>query len=561
MRAMKHLWMAAVLMMVLPVSAIREQELKDPHPSDQSTWNSLSESIFTWGSATERYSKSQPASGVKKLSLYAWRGERVQAQAIISTPKTIEKVSLRMTDFTSGKNTIHSEAVNKYYGGYVLVDKALKDSFLMADRLDDANQVIKIDEKTTRPVWLDVCVPHDAKPGKYTATLIATLDGKDYKLPLTLEVGKRELPAPKDWQFHLDLWHNPYAVARYFDVPLWSKEHFDRMRPIMKQLAAAGQKVITCSIIQHPWNCQTYDPFESMITKMKMIDGGWKYDYTVFDRWVEFMMGLGIDGQIDCYTLVPWHYRFDYFDQASNSVKYVHCTPGDAAYSELLLPFMTDFAKHLKEKGWFSRTCIAMDERPMEQQQAAYNLLHRADPNYKTAGAFNYFPKEVTNIHDASVIYGYDLIDGKILENRRKAGQFVTFYTCCGPFRPNTFTFSPLGESAYIGWYSAAAGYDGYLRWAYNSWCKSPNQDSRFGSWPSGDCYLAYPEGESMRMKQLVRGIQDYEKIRILKSGLNDKQKKQLDDLLKSFITTKIEETTDVAKMVEDAEKLLRTME
>lgn len=26
---------------------------------------------------------------------------------------------------------------------------------------------------------------------------------------------------------------NPYAVARYYGVPLWSKEHFDAMRPII----------------------------------------------------------------------------------------------------------------------------------------------------------------------------------------------------------------------------------------------------------------------------------------------------------------------------------------
>ncbi len=554
--------MAAALLTVLPSSAIREQELNDPHPGDQSSWNSVKDVTFTWGSATERYAKSQPATGVKKLSLYAWRGERVQAQAVISTPKEIEKVSLRMTDFTSGKNTIGSESVSKYFGGYVLTGPAdWKDSTLHADRLDDASQVIKIAGNTTRPVWLDICVPHNAKPGKYTASLIISCDGKDLKLPLTLEVGKRELPAVKDWHFHLDLWQNPYAVARYFNVPLWSKEHFDRMRPIMKQYANAGGKVITCSIIQHPWNGQTFDPFESMITKIKTVDGGWKFDYTVFDRWVQFMMDLGVTEQIDCYTLVPWHSRFEYFDQTINSMKYVTCKPGEEIYTEIMLPFMKDFAKHLKEKGWFSRTCISMDERPMDQLQAAYDLVHKADPDFKVEGAFNYFPEKIANIHDVCVFYGYKLVDPKILEQRRAKGQPVTFYTCCGPLYPNTFTFSPLGESAYLGWYSAAANYDGYLRWAYNSWPPSPNQDSRYRPWASGDTFFAYPEGESMRMKQLIRGIQDYEKIRILKKELNPKQQKVLDDALAVFLNTKIEQNTDVAKMVEDAEKVLRSLE
>ncbi len=560
-QSMKQIFTAIALLMVIPISVLAKQEMKDPHPGDQSSWNNVKDAIFGWGSATVRYQKSQPAAGEKKLSLYAWKGERVQAQAFISTPIKVEKATIRLTDFVSGKNIIREDNVRKYYGGYVMAETFnKKDSFLIADRLDDAAVSIEIDQNTTRPVWLDIRIPHDAKPGKYSATLTATLDGKDYKLPVTLQVGKRELPAPKDWHFHLDLWHNPYAVARYFKVPLWSKAHFECMRPLMKELAEAGQKVITCSIIQHPWNSQTYDPFESMITKMKNVDGSWKYDYTVFDRWVEFAMSMGITEQIDCYTLVPWQYSFDYFDLASNSMKYVNCKPNEAAYTEFLLPFLKDFARHLKEKGWLSRTCISMDERPMDQQQAAYNLLQKANPDFKVAGAFDYFPEQVNNIHDISVKYAFKVMEGKALEARRAAGKPVTFYTCCQPLRPNTFTFSPLGESAYMGWYAAATGYDGYLRWAYNSWMKNPTMDSRC-SWPSGDCFLTYPEGESMRMKQLVRGFQDYEKIRILKPELKDKQKKQLDNLLSSFLTTKIEENTDVAKMVEEAEKLLRTFE
>ena len=50
------------------------------------------------------------------------------------------------------------------------------------------------------------------------------------ELQIEVDVLNRTLPAPKDWAFHLDLWQNPYSVARYYQVPLWSKEHFDAMR-------------------------------------------------------------------------------------------------------------------------------------------------------------------------------------------------------------------------------------------------------------------------------------------------------------------------------------------
>ena len=82
---------------------------------------------------------------------------------------------------------------------------------------------------------MNIWVPQSAKAGKYKGTL--TVTGKNaspMELQIEVDVLNRTLPAPKDWAFHLDLWQNPYSVARYYQVPLWSKEHFDAMRPIMK---------------------------------------------------------------------------------------------------------------------------------------------------------------------------------------------------------------------------------------------------------------------------------------------------------------------------------------
>ncbi len=79
-------------------------------------------------------------------------------------------------------------------------------------------------------------------------------------LKVEIDVIDRVLPAPGEWALHLDMWQNPYAVARYYHVPLWSREHFDRMLPVMKMLADVGQRAITASIIHKPWNGQTGGP-------------------------------------------------------------------------------------------------------------------------------------------------------------------------------------------------------------------------------------------------------------------------------------------------------------
>ena len=564
---MKHLFSALALMATtLCLHAQRvEKELADPAPAAAEAWQNVKDITLAWGSTDERYSRSEvPAlqKAPKRLGLHGWKGERLSAQAVLTAPTEIGNVSLSVSDLVSGKKRIAASNVLRYFVCYTMSDKdsGRKDSILVADRLSPV-AAMAVAARSVRPIWLDIRIPHDAEAGTYTATLTAQCDGRELRVPFTVEVANRTLPAPKDWKFHLDLWQNPYAVARYYGVPLWSKQHFDLMRPVMKHYADAGGKVITCSIIQRPWNGQTEDPFESMITKMKTIDGQWRYDYTVFDRWVQFMMDCGVTKQIDCYTLVPWHYRFDYFDMASNSVRYVDCKPGEKEYEDFILPFLRDFAAHLKQRGWFSRTCIAMDERPMDQMQATYNIVKRADPDYRIEGAFNYFPEFTANVHDVSVAYQYDLIDEKTLSERRRKNDPITFYTCCGPAWPNTFTFSPPAESAYMGWHAAAAGYDGYLRWAFNSWVKAPCQDSRFRTWPSGDCFFVYPGESSIRMERLVQGIQDYEKIQLLMGELTGRKLELLRQTVEKFRSNKYEPKDDAAQMIRQAEAVLRQLE
>jgi hypothetical protein len=50
---------------------------------------------------------------------------------------------------------------------------------------------------------------------------------------------------------------------------------------------------------------------------------------------------------------------------------------------------------------------------------------------------------------------------------------------------------------------------------------ENPEIDFRFITWPSGDTYLVYPGARrSIRFERLREGIQDYEKIRILREEL-----------------------------------------
>lgn len=561
-------------------------ELTDTKAHDSAdAWDKQSaSSCLMWGTTDVRYAKKDIPEGSslkKRWQTMAWRGERVNAQAVLWTKVDIAEASIFVSDLTCGSAVIPASAITTNFVRYVMTDelnkdrkggcgarenKAEWDSSIVADVLDIV-KVRDIKARTTQPIWMNIWVPQSAKAGKYKGTL--TVRGKDINpmvLQMEVKVLNRILPAPKEWAFHLDLWQNPYAVARYYQVPLWSQAHFDAMRPIMRMLANAGQRSITASIMHKPWAGQTEDHFDSMITRIKKIDGTWAYDYAVFDKWVDFMMNeIGIDDMISCYTMIPWALSFDYYDQATNRVQFINTQPGEEAYANYWGSFLKDFAQHLRQKGWFEKTAISMDERSMESMREAIKVIKQADPEFKITLAGNYHPEIQADLYYLCIPYGNKFPEEVKAERERK-GQISTFYTCCVEAFPNMFTFSDPAEASWTAIHAIAGGYDGYLRWAVNSWPVDPLRDSRFRTWAAGDTYSIYPgPRSSIRFERLVEGIQDCEKIRILREELTAEGAKskleKLDRTVAKFTPEGVAETQESAsEMVNELHRLLNEL-
>ena len=493
----------------------------------------------------------------------AWRGERVNLQLVVDNGAKESVVEYRFSDLKCGRGIIPAANV---VGGFV--QPVLTDRFTGCGRHEvDAHGEVPVADRITaadttvlaggarRGLWLTVQVPQDVKPGTYKGTVELVSGGKKTKYGYSIKVLDRTLPAPKEWAFHLDLWQNPYAIARVHNVELWSNEHFEVLRPYMLKLASAGQKAITATLIDRPWDGQTYDPFGSMVTWVKKADGTWWYDFTIFDRWVEFMMSCGIDKEITCFSMIPWKLSFRYYDQATHSHKYINCAPGEEAYTKFWGGMLSAFKAHLTEKGWFEKTFISMDERSLQQMQAAIKVIKEFAPGMKISMAGNYHPEIEADIYDYCLdIFAYGAYTPELLATRRAQGKVSTYYTCCSAEYPNLFTFSDPADAAFIALEALAKDLDGYLRWAYNSWTVTPEEDSRFTAWPAGDTYVIYPFSvSSIRWERLVQGIQLFEKYRVLlaeaKAAGDESRVAELEQLLRSV---------DIKKISTDSEAIVK---
>lgn len=571
------LYWAAMPMVLTCASYAQYKDLPDPGPVNKSSWEVVTGPAphISFASADIRYEKgSVPDAGSLQSGWQAkaWKGEQVHTQLLIWTKQLLTGVTVNIQPLTDNKgHNIPASQITASFVRYVMTDELNKDGTGCGFRkpadfdsslVEDAIDIVKkqdIPANTTQPVWLSIKVPVTIPAGIYHGALKV---GK-VNLPYQIQVLEHTLAPASEWQYHLDLWQSPNAISRMHKVKDWSPAHFAAMAPYMKMLADAGQKVITATLIYDPWNGQTEDIYSSMIKWTRQRNGSWSYDYTIFDKWVTFMQGFGIRREINCYSMIPWNLKFWYYDAAAAKDTFIVAKPGSAEYDAHWRPMLTDFVKHLKAKGWFQNTTIAMDERTMEDMKWTIGLIKSVDKDFKISLAGSYHAEIESSLTDLCIASA-EVIPEEVLTARRKRGDITTFYTCCTEGHPNTFTFSPPAEATWLGWYAATKGFDGYLRWAYNSWVKDPLHDSRFNKWAAGDTYFVYPGARtSIRFERLKEGIQDYEKVRSLRQKFtrerNTTKLQQLDALLAPFQLDALK-TQTAADMVRKAQIALNDL-
>ena len=553
------------------------KEAADPVPvSERSValWGNVGKLKAQWVSADSLYSRSEvPVARENKCALDGWKGERVSAQLLLWSGAGLNGVQCKVKDLVGSNGKISASAAQARFVRYTLADEGghncrcergpLHPMILAPDMLDSL-KVFNMDPKTVRPVWITVDIPQDAKPGVYKSSVEVTAKGAKVTLPFELEVIGQTLHTVDQWGYHLDLWQHPSAIARIRNLELWSDEHFAAIKEEMAQLANAGQKVITATLNRDPWGSQCFDDYESMIIWTHKKDGSWSYDYTAFDKYVEVMMSLGVKKQINCYSMLPWNNRICWYEEKDNVFVERSRDPQHKEFESIWGAFLTDFVKHLKEKGWLEITNIAADERAPEDMEVVIKVMNKYAPELGFAMADNHASyRRIQNVRDCCVAQRQLYLTQEEIDERRARGYVTTFYVCCSTFFPNTWTFSQPWESELLSWHALSKDYDGQLRWAYNSWPARPEYDSRFRRWGSGDTFQVYPYARStMRFERFRDGIEVYEKMHILrKKYAGNPALQPLEEHLDKMASLKLTDTSlPWHEMVEQAQSLLNSI-
>lgn len=378
-----------------------------------------------------------------------------------------------------------------------------------------------------RLVWVDVHVPLGAKDGNYRGSLeIVGADGFSATLPIELEVFPFELPSTPSYATAFGLSWNGTCSGHFGEA--WcngDEETFDNLRQLYG-MAGLDNRISFSKVAGAP-----------------VPASGGEVDFSRYDR----VYGPLLDGSAP--TRLP--------GAEQTSIEVWQRNPQAADYAS--------WARHFKDQGWFDKlfdytcdepplTCAWSDIKPRQDR------VHEGDPELKSlvtttvAHLKNHGLYESTDI----IVPVVNFVEGKNGEyagdqsadyrQAKKDGKTVWIYSSCMSHGcGNTVSGEYGGDPDLAGWPSLVIdhsalqnrampwvaynfGFTGELYWdsAYAFVTKRDPWTDQYDFTGNGDGTLLYPGRpdkiggsthipiESIRMKQVRDGIEDYEYLTIL---------------------------------------------
>ncbi len=475
-----------------------------------------------------------------KARIGAAANEMEGFQAVVAGGSSgLSGVSATISDLR-GPSTISSSNIVLYRAGYMHV-RTLSDDNGMGGAIPDP-LIPDVDpfvgEKRNafpfdvpageiRTIWVDVHVPRGTKAGSYKGSLEVTGDGSFHEsLPIELEVFPFELPSTPSYDTSFGLTWNGTCQGHHGEAWCSGDEaEFDRLRQLYG-VAGLDNRISFSAVAGAP-----------------VPGSGGAVDFSRYDR----AYGPLLDGS------APTRLS----GAALTSVEVWQRDPQSEDYAA--------WARHFKEKGWFNKlfdytcdepplTCAWSDIGPRQAR------VHGGDPKLRSLVTTTVAHLKSHGLYESTdiIVPVVNFVEGKNGEyagdqsaDYRKAraeGKTVWIYSSCMSHGcGNTVSGEYGGDPDLAGWPSLVIdhtalrnrampwvafnyGFTGELYWdsAYAFVTKGDPWVDQYDFTGNGDGTLLYPGRpdkiggsthipvESIRMKQIRDGIEDYEYLAIL---------------------------------------------
>ncbi|HET6429451.1 MAG TPA: glycoside hydrolase domain-containing protein, partial [Phycisphaerae bacterium] len=237
-------------------------------------------------------------------------------------------------------------------------------------------------------VWITVRVPADAAAGVYRGSLTVTAAGEQpVRVPVELAVADWALPDVADYAGLVHLYQSWATLARYYKTDLWSEAHWRHIGQSLKLMGEAGNIGLMMPLLAES---QTGEP-ESIVVWVRRDDGGYDYDFTAFDRYLDTALRYHAPRRIRFVALNVWGYEVSVRDGKQKDVALVTVRDpatgkkssmplpeyGTAECEKLWRPVLTALRDRLAKRGLADRLLLGLggDGGPTWQQVAMFRRI------------------------------------------------------------------------------------------------------------------------------------------------------------------------------------------
>jgi hypothetical protein len=460
----------------------------------------------------------------------AARGEAESVQlALVPLHRVTTGVRVSVEPFRSKTGAgIGGDAVELYRVGYVHVDGpspgAPKGNSWWPDPLLPITGPFTVD-RVTQPIWLDIFVPRDARPGEYTGAVTIHAEGQTERVPIALRV--REFALPVEHSLRQVFVLRSYVVAQKYLGG--DGDDYARKVPLERMLAMAdvclkrrlGVQVWGNEAAQH---LTTVAPY----LRETKTDAGWQFDFTETDRFWQHLHDGG------CRTICVG------FTPGCGSTSGATNLPD---YWEFLEAYLRVLQPHLERKGWLDEAAWYMVDESWQESAIVANtrlaeLMDRVAPKIKRLATA---PRDPRLIGLAQIwvpgglpeAHPQDRAQVDLVNAWRAKHPEMWWYICCGPVHPypNFFVDYPAIDPRMVFWLTWKYDKTGFLYWGveYHGDPKQMTPDGPTAKYSVGPANMGNGDGTlcywgpdmtlypSIRLNAIRDGIEDYEYLAMLR--------------------------------------------
>lgn len=461
-------------------------------------------------------SDKQEANTNNSLQITAGRAEIVSSQAVFRPHKNVATASFSISNLghLQADTMIPTSAIKLQWVRYIDINRntaGIPDDELIArspTSIPDPfweNSTIPVRAENAQPIWIEIHVPQNAKPGDYNGKLTVTTEAESFEMPVTLHVWNFEVPSER----HLSVinWWN-FPGLGFKKVKPYSNEYWDLLGRFCAFLVEHRQTDVQTSL--------------NLVQEKSDGKQGYSYDTSRLERYAEVAFEAGIR-QIHLHSVGR---RTESITNPTSRIK-----PNESSLRRL-----AEWEKIIQRRNWQNRFLVSISDEPFIHHEESFSAMvdrvHETAPSVRCIEAVEaeYLGKLDIYVPKLSHL---NLWYPRFQQVQREGGE-LWFYTCCHPVGryPNRFLDQSLLKVRVLHWINYLYNMDGYLHWGLNHFAgDNPyTQEAISKGLPLGDRAIVYPGKKgllgSLRFSAMREGLQDFEYLWVLENELSKIKKK-----------------------------------